>query len=493
MFKTTQYSTPLKKTVKHNLATMIWLTICCVGLCIQGNKIWSGYFSYAINTNVQLTIQENLKVPTMVFCSELVRLIKWHELSHEERVLVLHSDSGQSLVNYDAKNETHESIKRLPLIVKNSTWKAINKIAIRLQGLSIDRLLQLTYDYNDVFYWIRSYVENASDVNQSYQIFMPSDYDKIFTLRQFVFDFYKCFIFERKGDFKDIKYSHVKRQTKTPGLVYQIMLSQSFCEKLLYTCLSLTQTTLTVDEAFVPLNVEPRVHILKYETFERKLLPKPFMTKCVTYTDIGFDSRGKCYEHCLLKAVELETNGTKVPPSVGIYSNTRKKIIGMSELDKRTLMAHKNETYEQMLHRVDSSCEDKCQEKDCESVTHVPSIMGSFEASNTVYNMYLPISPTISATCQEAVSLIEFLTDMVSAFGFWFGLSVFGLWDFIISLVGRYTRSQVQKFSHIKRNRTQFTTSSNLVTQKRWAMKRRLAGRHSSISGNIPELPRFSA
>ena len=119
-----------------------------------------------------------------------MRLIKWEDVSQEERILVFRSKEGHSLVNYDPRNETAESLRKLPSILRTSPQITVNEIATNLQSLEADRLFQLTYDHKDIFDSISSYVENDSKMQRGYRTFLPSEYEEIFEVRKFIFDVY---------------------------------------------------------------------------------------------------------------------------------------------------------------------------------------------------------------------------------------------------------------------------------------------------------------
>ena len=236
------------------------------------------------------------------------------------------------------------------------------------------------------------------------------------------------------------------RKSNTPGMMYSMFLSKALTNNTEKIFIILNQNNISISNgfsAFVPLNVGQFQDSIKYDSFYRKLLPKPFQTQCIKYPDIGFDSRGQCYEKCLIKAVRLETNDTRIPPAVGIYSNKKKKVISLSELKSPSFMEGKNESFKQMLNRFESVCEEKCRAMDCESIILTPWTLGSFNSDKPLYSIFLPLSPTISSISEEAVSLIQFMTDMVSALGFWLGISAFGLRDLLKKSSGISTKIEL--------------------------------------------------
>ena len=437
---------------RDNKSTLAWFTICSIGLLVQGYQISSEYFSYDISTNVQLTTPDDIEVPTIIFCTDLIQLIKWHEMTQQERKLVLHLPFGSAIpiVKYDIKNETEESIRKLPLSLKKQltfTTKVI--MSANLQRLDTSRLFELTHDHKELFDSIRSYVEHDDPKGKrGYRTYSPTEYEDLFEAKEFIFDLYKCYSFKRREEFQVIKYLRVMRQSYIAGNVYRMQISKKFSQDITFLIVSLLQNNHSMTNgffAFVPVNVGEQMQFLKYQTFDRKLLPKPFQTKCIDYTDLGFDSRGKCYEQCLLDAVKYETKGTKIPPAIGIYFNETSKVINLLELESEEHMPGKKETYMQMLDRYQIECESKCHAQDCKLVTHIPTIIAKLDAESTWYSLYLPVSPTISASCHEAVSLIQFMTDMVSALGFWLGVSAFGIWETASKFWRRYSKANQSK------------------------------------------------
>ena len=60
-----------------------------------------------------LVIKDDLKVPTMILCMEVGRLFKWKDMTQQERISILHYKNGSKMTDYDARNETPESLDRI--------------------------------------------------------------------------------------------------------------------------------------------------------------------------------------------------------------------------------------------------------------------------------------------------------------------------------------------------------------------------------------------
>ena len=130
-----------------------------------------------------------------------------------------------------------------------------------------------------------------------------------------------------------------------------------------------------------------------------------------------------------MQSMDEETNGTIILPGIQVVkSDSNKGFLSYGELYSNETNAY-NETWEHVLYRIQINCEQKCQEKDCHSITYNAIVWRISPDNEQQIVLTIPSTPTISATSQSALSLVQFLTDFGSALGFWLGISAFGLFD----------------------------------------------------------------
>lgn len=188
---------------------------------------------------------------------------------------------------------------------------------------------------------------------------------------------------------------------------------------------------LTKDISRKNLNLKESNVGIFWQAFYNKLLPKPFETMCVNYSKLGLLSQGDCFEKCLINSFHNKTNGTRMPPGVRVLKddaqNIKKRFVNVDELSLK--LGSSNETWRITLKKMGTICEEKCEHHDCKSITYNPITLDKFNTTHPTFILMMPYTPTIGSISLPSVSLIQFLTDFVSALGFWLGVSAFGLFD----------------------------------------------------------------
>ena len=176
---------------------------------------------------------------------------------------------------------------------------------------------------------------------------------------------------------------------------------------------------------FLPMSSKlSQIEHATYDVFEAILLQSPYETRCVKYPSLGFESRGECYESCI-ENQSISATGM-IPSSANIYKDETKQVMKLIDIVKN------KDNIRTVMNRLQDICDKRCQAKDCSSVTYIPKKLSFQEDPDVslVANL-VPQSPTIRATCQAAVTPIQYLTDVASTFGFWLGVSAFGFFDFV--------------------------------------------------------------
>ena len=174
--------------------------------------------------------------------------------------------------------------------------------------------------------------------------------------------------------------------------------------------------------------------------------------------------------------MDEETNGTIILPGIQVVkSDSNKGFLSYGELYSNETNAY-NETWEHVLYRIQINCEQKCQEKDCHSITYNPVVLRTSPNDEQLIVLTIPSTPTISASSQSALSLVQFLTDFGSALGFWLGISAFGLFDHFKKIFNsvlnakQMTLKKVQNIAakgHLKKRRLSYMRRRLQLLRKR--------------------------
>lgn len=175
--------------------------------------------------------------------------------------------------------------------------------------------------------------------------------------------------------------------------------------------------------SYVPVSLENTLWFsMSYESYEARLLKKPFETGCINYADIGYESRGDCYESCIRKEVLNKTDS--ILPGVNVMENDTKPIV--------PLMTYCSPDIRVVIMASDRLCHQQCSAKDCLSIVHIPRKLSSTRNTDfTTVATIAPQTPVIRASCQPAFPLTNYLTGLVATFGFWLGISALGIFRFV--------------------------------------------------------------
>ena len=219
--------TRMKSALNHTKFNILWIILCLGVNCYQVYYLSSEYFSYEINTNVQLFVDENFEVPTMTLCFDLVHVMKWDKLTPEERrKIFLRDDTQQPIISNYIIEETEESVRNLPGLIKETT-DYVNRIALtsNVQELNMSRVFGVTYNVSEIFEFVLLYLEDYPPryIKKSYYGFSPEkeknlSLKEIFSVTEFIKDMFRCYSLQRRDKYKNVKYYHLMRQPVMHGV-----------------------------------------------------------------------------------------------------------------------------------------------------------------------------------------------------------------------------------------------------------------------------------
>lgn len=153
--------------------------------------------------------------------------------------------------------------------------------------------------------------------------------------------------------------------------------------------------------------------VMSYIRFHRTLKGPPYRTNCLDYRTVGFKSRGHCFESCLTKQ-SIKTLG-KVP-----FSVTTEVAI---DLPLITWLDDRNASFAKQLQSLEMYCSRQCKRKDCVIDEYVPVVLDTSKSTRITYELYPPTQPDISSHLKPKITLIDFVTYLLSCVSFWLALS----------------------------------------------------------------------
>lgn len=183
---------------------------------------------------------------------------------------------------------------------------------------------------------------------------------------------------------------------------------------------------------------------LTYARYESTLLEKPYKTDCLNYQrQLGFQSKGDCFETCVLKQAITELR--KAPFSIAYEEPSPHMILSFDDL--------KDDAKAAQLDKVEVFCRSRCSKKDCHKEDFTPKIISSESYTGVGFEIYAPNEPDVITTFVPRTSLVDYITMVFSCIGFWFGFSpLYFFKDFdVLSMVHGMSRKQsLRKASRIK-------------------------------------------
>ncbi|KAI1301391.1 hypothetical protein HDE_03047 [Halotydeus destructor] len=171
--------------------------------------------------------------------------------------------------------------------------------------------------------------------------------------------------------------------------------------------------------------------IFTYSRITRKYLGPPYTTNCLDYTEKGFQSRGHCFESCLTKASIRELNF--VPFSVSSYESLNVTLMDVTHNNDDIVM--------DKLRKLERDCSERCKQKDCFKMEYTPKLISTIKDTNSVVvELYSPNEPGIQSVSKPKITLIDYVTYVLSCLGFWFAFSPLVFME--QKLLTRLTRSR---------------------------------------------------
>src|SRR5258708_7207386 len=78
--------------------TALWMIGCLFGNVFQVYHVTDQYLLYEINTNVIVENEKEIDLPSMIYCIDILSLLKWDDLTEDQIKAVLRGENGHSIV-----------------------------------------------------------------------------------------------------------------------------------------------------------------------------------------------------------------------------------------------------------------------------------------------------------------------------------------------------------------------------------------------------------
>ena len=429
--------------------------ICSIMNNVHIYQICDEYFRYDVTANVRIAIPEELEFPSVTLCTDIMQALKWTQMSRELRryllsQLVLPEPIIETMVNDGSSVE--ETVLKLSVADYHVTSQHIYSNLLRRK--TIPEILNLTKQIEHLykFFGINGLFKEPNGSVQLYSVLTTNMSDFQFSIdKTFLHSGLKCFTLSLRPDLHSIInlndvwnmgiiFSHLLIWQSLSGLRTRV-----FFHRKGY-LISSKDSTVTVE----------RGHILKltFEVLESILLKHPYNTNCRDYSStIGLSSRKECREKCIKSKtahfgfVFYESHAF-ASDDLYIRGNINGGVITRE-------------------------CTRDCWQKECYSITYTSEKMkeqnlvksrgrnctksvgsscpkGEYDlGKESDLIVSIPQKPFTRTELQPAISLVSFVTAVLSTFGFWMGLSVSGAallvrqtWIEALNLVGKIRAKQ---------------------------------------------------
>src|SRR5688572_17412896 len=142
------------------LINFLWGLACLGGNLYQLHFIFNQYFQYEVSTNVQVYTPELIDMPTVILCMNTHKLLKWDNMTYDERKILLISDGFEKgkkgqfiyknrLKGYGFANATRKQLSGRAKIINSDTRRLIHNLRKNLKSNDLFRLTDDWYDQYD--------------------------------------------------------------------------------------------------------------------------------------------------------------------------------------------------------------------------------------------------------------------------------------------------------------------------------------------------------
>ena len=408
-------------------------------------QICDHYFHYDVTTNVKIGFPEIVEFPPMTLCVVLVGLLKWEKMSSDLRRSLLQVALPQ-LTNKTLLSQmaSDPSLISPEVNTHSDAWSrtSYNIYSRLVKEVPAGMIFNLTASFHEVFpvFTTTGLTHNSfgSDKQKKWEE-RPTSGKFQFTIDStFIHDRYKCWTLYIRPELNKINFD-------------ELCAIYSETKGLLTSWLSYVKTEIQVyihSKGFLinTLDYKTKVFsgssvITMFVSHESVLLEYPYKTNCRDYTKVGFSSRKHCKEMCF-KSKTIERYKALLEDSHVFESDNM--FFNQSQYPW---------TDESIVHFFVRKCKTECQERDCRSVTYHKEDTTARKSLKYSEQHFSPAYNVITFTeTQPAFPFVSFLTELLSTFGIWMGLSVTSSVIFV-----KRTWTKITSFAHQRKSRQRLT------------------------------------
>ena len=364
------------------ISSVVFSFVCLSGFLFQVHEVSELYFQFITTSKTELEIREVDHYQTMMYCPRSV----------------------------DIFNETHKEFGSTKNLILTQ-----DRVENELSNLTIKDILELTPPENSAI---------KQCVLRQGIMLIPEVMDRgyceaFFKISKTVIGERICYTFMPKIG-ANFSVGEVASSKYYTNIVYTIVVNPNILASKFAFFISWTTYERLANG---PLDSRPyQAKVLNQKTLnessftvygestEIHKLPPPFDTKCTPG-----HQREKCYEKCLNKKLALIN---RVSWSAFHRKKVDIKIVSGNDL--------KNDSMSQFINNANLECQSLCKtHKDCYTRFSRTSIQEFDSPYNNHFSSMLPSLPHVSLHSVPFLNLIQYIVQVGSCFGMWFGLSIY--------------------------------------------------------------------
>ena len=381
----------------RRVLAFVYIVICFAGLMWQLIEVSIEYFKYETSTGIRIHFPDEVTFPDISVCLRYTDILKFDELNKQ---------------------------------TKRSYRFTVDDEVVRMyqENLTLSQIFTFTPSINDT---LSSIVYRHKRSYKRYICHTDNECSTMFTIDKYYYLEYMCYRYtSNQMNSSTVSYSTIAVTPSSPGTIFKFTFSRHF-SRVSYMKIALHSANLYPFRSLRTTPVTRRYYdrhsdSAKYNTFvsyQSKLtthyLPSPYVTRCIDYSHLQFDSSAHCQELCVNNHTLNELG--KVPFSVILTNDVQLS----SSLHALSYNDVANETVSHKLLNIESTCHKKfCNLRDCDVetvVTHTSKEPGS---QLMVLRVILPYTPYINVKHVAGIQFVAFLTFILSTISTWTGVSI---------------------------------------------------------------------
>ena len=454
------------KIPKLRIFQVIWFFFCTLGNIYQVEQISQNYFSYKISTSVMVNFPAKYIMPKLSMCIPLWNMIDWKSM---EPVLF-----NQSFGDLKASNLWHR--KEFDVLRKTDQHN-FSRSFNRLKNSGFKMIVSHFFTVNRTNSDIMEILMKPQEIFGSCRLIDPKRYQFMsnhiynctnccgyhFNIQMFQKEQSICYAFKSKhlSDYR-FDYLSSKRAIGTSGIQFHAAISREVTKGISSARFYLTESSEYPRYGYTSYHFAidmKKFYKMTYYWYKNQLLPVPYETGCIEYKSLGYTSRGDCFEKCFKKKSLERFN--RILPGIVIDSNDNQST-SITPFEYGTNLSFSVSSME-----IQKTCSLKCHQPDCMEDIFIPLVLGQEPTNLSRIAMFIIQTPVLTTICEPKTQFVEFLTDFISSFGFWLGISVLSVYKlFVGHILIRFSRFKDSVNSNLIENNCDVNQSIQILDQK---------------------------